>query len=218
VPVASIRPGPRGARERFWPRRLRWRLLGAWRWPAFLVFTAVDGVLLHLLPPIGSDIDLVFGLIVASFGNLALLSIVDLLARFWERKRVELGRPGGPPTAVVMDRIAGGLLLIGAVGLLAAGLGNRRVIVSETEATEENAHAVERWVPRFAPPEYRQRDNIEAANTIRLADGFFRTCIPDDTRLRQLCLFVDTKRDPASVRRDPSTTPNSEYPGGRNRR
>ena len=35
--------------ERFWTRRLRWRLLGAWRWPAFAVAVAVDAVILHTL-------------------------------------------------------------------------------------------------------------------------------------------------------------------------
>lgn len=201
--------------DRFWPRRLRWRLLGVWRWPAFLAFTVVDGVILHLLPPIGTDVELPLGLILASFGNLALLSAVDLLARFWERKRRELGREG-PPTAVVMDRIAGGLLLIGAIGVLAAGLGNRPVIVSETEATEEAARQVRDYVQTRAPEEYRR--NLETADTIRLGDEFFRVCVADDSRQRPLCLFIDTNPDPAIVRRDPSTVPNAQYPGGRNRR
>jgi hypothetical protein len=206
--VASIRPGRRGAREPFWPRRLRWRFLGAWRWPAFVAFTAIDGVILNELPPIGTDVDLGFGLIMAAFGNLALLSIVDLLGRFWERKQAELGRHG-PPTAVVMDRVAGGLLLLGAVGLLAAGLGNRPVIVSETEATEEAARRVREYVLTRAPAEYGR--NLETANTIRLADGYFRTCIARDDRRRHYCLFVDTSERPTQITPDPSAEPNSAY-------
>ena len=34
--------------ERVWHRRLRWRLRGAWQWPAFLALTLVDAVLPRL--------------------------------------------------------------------------------------------------------------------------------------------------------------------------
>jgi hypothetical protein len=203
--------------ERFWTRRLRWRLLGAWRWPAFFAFTALDALILHLLPPLGaeSDLEIPLALILASFGNLAILSGVDLLSRFWERRRAALGQDPGPPTTVLMDRLAGALLVAGALGVLAAGLANRPVIVSETEATEEAARTVRDWVLDRAPEEYRR--NLETANTIRLAEGFFRICIADDTRRRPLCLFVDTNVEPTRIRRDPSTIPNAEYPGGRSR-
>ena len=31
-------------------RRLRWRLRGAWQWPAFIVLTLVDALLVARLP------------------------------------------------------------------------------------------------------------------------------------------------------------------------
>src|SRR5581483_3892249 len=34
--------------------RLRWRRAGAWMWPSFILFTLVDGVVGHSLPPAGS--------------------------------------------------------------------------------------------------------------------------------------------------------------------
>ena len=37
--------------ERLWPARLRWRMRGAWLWPAFFGLTVVDGVLIAVLPP-----------------------------------------------------------------------------------------------------------------------------------------------------------------------
>ena len=36
--------------ERLWWPRLRWRMRGAWQWPAFAVLTLLDGVLLTKLP------------------------------------------------------------------------------------------------------------------------------------------------------------------------
>ena len=41
-----------GTVDRFWTRRLRWRLVGAWRWPAFALFTVVDGLVLHAAVPV----------------------------------------------------------------------------------------------------------------------------------------------------------------------
>ena len=44
--------------ERFWPTRVRWRLRGAWMWPTFVALTLLDGLVLHLLPPVGTGVDL----------------------------------------------------------------------------------------------------------------------------------------------------------------
>jgi hypothetical protein len=107
---------------------------------------------------------------------------------------------------VVVDRGGIALLAVGAVGLAASGLATHHLIVSETNATTANAKAVQSWVARNASAEYRR--NLETANTEKLADGYFRTCIANDGRTRFLCLFVDTKKKPPEVVRDPSTEPN----------
>ncbi|HEX8074957.1 MAG TPA: hypothetical protein VF545_08245 [Thermoleophilaceae bacterium] len=198
--------------ERFWTaRRLRWRLLGAWRWPAFVAFTALDALLLHTLGT-GVRFNIPVSIILASFGNIALLATTDLLARFAERKRAERGIVDDPHLPVAVDRGAVALLAVGAVGLAASGLATHHLIVSETDATEANARAVQRWVERFGTDEYRR--NIDTANTARLADGYFRTCIADDARRRYLCLLVDTKRKPPKVDRDPSAVPNKPRESG----
>ena len=49
-----------------WASRARWRLYGAWRWPALAAFTLCDGLILHLLPPSASGADLAAAIIVAS--------------------------------------------------------------------------------------------------------------------------------------------------------
>jgi hypothetical protein len=190
--------------ERFWTRRLRWRLLGAWRWPAFAVFTIVDALLLHELGT-GVRFNIPAALILASFGNIALLAAADLLARFAARRRAAQGFADGH-LEVTIDRGGIALLAIGAVGLAASGAATHHLIVSETNATTANAHAVENWVARYGAATYRR--NLETANTAKLADNYFRTCIGNDTRDRFLCLFVDTKKKPPEVVRDPSAVPN----------
>ncbi|MEX2023516.1 MAG: hypothetical protein WD993_00390, partial [Thermoleophilaceae bacterium] len=110
---------------------------------------------------------------------------------------------------VLRDRTATVLLLLGLVGIVVSGLANRPVIVSETEATERNAEVVRDYVVHSGDDELQR--NLETANTVRLGDGYFRTCIARDDRERHFCLFVDTRERPPEVVRDPSAEPNTVY-------
>jgi hypothetical protein len=198
--------------ERFWPARLRWRLRGAWMWPAFIAITLLDGILLHRLPPIGTGIDLIPAILLATFGNLVLVGAIGpwLARRLWKRRPA--AEPGAPPRAqleVLSDRIGTGLLLASVVGVVAAGLAARPTVVSETEATEENARAVRDYVLHAGDEEVIR--NLETANTIRLDEGYYRTCIARDDRRHNFCLFVDTDREPTEIVRDRSAEPNSVY-------
>jgi len=210
-----------GSDERFWARRLRWRLRGATQWPVFVLVTLLEGLILDALPPIAfRDMDFVLGVLIATFANLLLIGVgAPLLA-----KRLIARRPASQPEAagpaevereVLQDRIATVLLAAGLGATLVSGLANRPVIVSETEATEENARAVREFVNGSNSEELRR--NIETANTVRLSDGFFRTCIARDDRRRFVCVFVDTRDEPTRIRRDSSEEPNSALtqPGGR---
>jgi hypothetical protein len=198
------------AEDRFWTRRLRWRLLGVWRWPAFVVATVLDAILLHELSPGREQLSLPVGFIYSSFGNLGLIVAADVLARFAERKRAEQGIED-PHLEVQVDRGVVLALAAGVVGVLAWGLATSESRVLETEALEQNAEAVETYVRAHGGEEYVR--NLETANTARLKEDYFRTCISDDERERFLCLFVDTAKDPPQVVRDPSTQPNEEVTG-----
>jgi hypothetical protein len=218
-----------GSELRLRATRLRWRLRGGLMWPAFALTTAADGVLLHALPPLYSGVELIPGLIIASFVNLFLVGAVAP----WLARRLAARQPAGgggptagdvtaaspngsaaasaeaPPYEVLLDRAATGILLAGALGLLAAGLGSRPLVVSETEATEINGRTVRSYV--LGHGDAQQRANVDAANTIRIAEGYFRTCIPSADRRTGWCLFVDTNRRPPEVREDSSPTPNEAY-------
>lgn len=198
------------AEDRFWTRRLRWRLLGVWRWPAFVVATVLDAILLHELSPGREQLSLPVGLIFSSFGNLGLIVAADVLARFAERKRAERGIED-PHLEVQVDRGVVLALAAGVVGVLAWGLATSESRVLETKALEQNAEAVETYVRAHGGEEYVR--NLETANTARLKEDYFRTCISDDERERFLCLFVDTAKDPPQIVRDPSTQPNEEVTG-----
>jgi hypothetical protein len=181
-------------------------------WPAFIAVTLLDGLLLHLLPPVRTGVALIPGILLATFGNLILIGAVApwLARRMWARRPA--GEPGAPPRAqleVLSDRFGTGLLLAGVLGIVAAGLAARPTVVSETEDTERNAEAFRAFVLHTGDEELIR--NLETANTARLAEDYFRTCIARDDRRRYFCAFVDTSRDPARVQLDQSAEPNSAY-------
>lgn len=168
---------------------------------------------MRALPPTSLGVRLVPALILAAAGNLFLVGAV---APYLERRIVRRRPPVAdetvsPPREVSLDRMATTTLLVGVLGLVAAGLAARPLTVSETRATEANAAAVREYVLANGSEEYRR--NLGSANLIRLGDGSFRTCVSADDRNRALCLFVDTNSDPPVVRRDRSTEPNAEWLG-----
>jgi hypothetical protein len=198
--------------ERFWSARLRWRLRGAWMWPSFIGLTLLDGLLLHLLPPVQTGVDLVPGILIATFGNLVLIGAVApwLARRVWARRPA--AAPGAPAKAqleVLTDRIGTWLLVASVAGILAAGLAARPNVISETRDTEANADAVRNFILKSGDQELIR--NMETANTVRLHEGYFRTCVARDDRRHYFCLFVNTHKHPTEVIRDPSQEPNSIY-------
>jgi hypothetical protein len=181
-------------------------------WPSFIAITLLDGLILHLLPPIGTGVDLIPGILLATFGNLFLIGVAApwFARRMWSRRpAAEPGAPAKAQLEVLTDRVGTGLLLASVLGVLAAGLAARPTVVSETEDTERNAEAFRALVLRSGDPELIR--NLETANTVRLREDYFRTCIARDDRRHYFCAFVDTSRHPARVQRDQSAEPNSAY-------
>ena len=192
---------------------MRWRLRGAWMWPSFVAITLLDGVLLHKVPPIREGIDLIPGILLATFGNLVLVGAVGpwLARRTWKRRPA--ADPGAPPKAqleVLSDRIGTGLLVASMFGILAAGLAARPTIVVETKERERAAKELEDYVNAHGGDELRR--NLEASDTARLADGYYRSCIPHDDRDRWTCFFLDARGRDTTLIRDPSQLPNKREP------
>lgn len=199
--------------QRFWPARMRWRLRGAWMWPSFVAITLLDGILLHKLPPVRTGVDLIPGFLVATFANLILIGAVGpwLARRLWKR------RPAADPSApakaqfeVLSDRIGTGLLMAGVLGILAVGVSARPVVVSETEDTERAAFALIHYIESSGNDELIR--NRDTAQTARLSEDYFRTCIRRDDERRYFCFFIDTSRERVAIDRDPSALPNRINP------
>ncbi len=194
---------------------------GALAASAFVVCTAIEGVLLHQLPPVllgirEEGMTVPFALIVASFGNLFLVgAVAPWLARRLEARALAEDLRAVPRELrryALRDRVGALLLVAGLGGWLAAGLASRPLVVSADVERTENARAVRQWVLRYGDRELIT--NLASANTVALADRYFRTCIRRRSG-RFVCLLVDTSRDPPRVVRDPDDRPNPEAIGQR---
>jgi hypothetical protein len=184
--------------------RLRWRLRGAWMWPAFVVVTVADAVLLHALPVATDGIGVVPALLLSGFLNLFVVAVVaPLSGRLVRRRRPDL------PKAVAADYAGATLLAAVAALLLLGGLLHRPAVERAERDLRVQAAAARAFLLTDAPAAVRSR--LGAANTIRLADGFYRTCVPDGRPRRAFCVFVRTTQNPPVVRADPDRSPNAEY-------
>jgi hypothetical protein len=199
----------------FWARRLRWRLIGAWRWPLFLLLTVIDALIVVWLPPNGTSALFVPALVICSFGNLFLIGAVSP----WLARRIIARQGERPPSStfppanhleVLTDRIAAVALLVGLAGLLITGAGNHRTAVCDTDRVCHVGDAARAFVDAHAPAEIRR--NFELLDSRRLGDGsLFRSCVAYDDRRRAYCMFIDAGRKPPTVRPDGDTRPNGLY-------
>jgi hypothetical protein len=195
----------------FWPRRLRWQLLGAWRWPAFLIFTVADAALATAISPTGGRTKFIPALIIAWFGNVLLIGLVAP----WLVRRIAARRGAGAPTStfpprdsseLLVDRVATALLALGLVGVLVAGLGHEQPNLAPTKASADAGDAMRTYVLIHGSPQIKR--NVEAANSERVRANYFRICVPYNNPAHAYCVFVDTHGRSPVVTPDRNTTPN----------
>ncbi len=186
--------------ERLWFTRLRWRMRGAWLWPAFFGLTLADGILITLLPPYGwTPPGLVGGLLLAGFANLLLLAVVAPLAG-----RLLRGRRPDLPRAIAFD-YAGTALFCGlTLTLVIAGILHRPAVSAREDDAAALSAAVHAYVMEQAP---QWAPGLRDVVVREYAPEVFRACVPGADPTRALCLIVDTDRRPARVTRDASMQP-----------
>jgi len=194
--------------ERLWISRLRWRMRGAWMWPAFAALTVLDALLVHARPISGEGTGLVPALLLASFLNLVAVAVgAPIAGALLRRHRRDLPR-------VVAHDYAGTALLVAVTGaLVAGGAAHRPAVLEQRRDLRAAAAATGAYVLRRAPPVYR--GHLGRADTRRVDRDLYRTCVPGNDPRRAFCLFVDTTRSPPAVRLDPSRETNQSFAGRR---
>lgn len=190
--------------ERDRMRRARWRLRGAWMWPAFALLTVLDGIVLHLLPVQTDTARLGPSLLVAAIVNFALLALLAPgLGLALGRLRRDL------PRGVARDYAGTALLVLGAGGVLVLGLAHRDTATRHRAAAAQAASAGASYILAHAPREFA----VEAvhADTLTIRPGtLYRTCAPSAEKPRAWCVLVRPGRGEPSVRYS-SREPNSSF-------
>ncbi len=187
--------------ERVWHRRLRWRLRGAWQWPAFLALTLVDGIVLAVLPPYDGGPQGVYpGVLLAGFLNLLVIAVAaPAVGRLLRRRRPDL------PRLVAADYAGAWLLSAIAALLVAAGLMHRSDVVAENAREQVVAAALHDYVITRAP---QYGGGLGAIDAVRLEPDYYRACVPGRDARHWFCLFVSTDQQPPGITRDTSQAPN----------
>jgi hypothetical protein len=195
---------------------MRWRLIGAWRWPLFVLLTALDALIVVWLPPNGTRALFVPALVICSFANLFLIGAVAP----WLARRMVAHQGERPPSStfppanhleLLTDRIAAIVLVLATVGLLIAGAGNHKVVVAATDRLARGGAAARDFAIVHGPPDVQRNARAANINSHELQqDGLFRMCIPYDDPVRAFCMYVDASRKAPTVRPDSDTRPNGE--------
>jgi hypothetical protein len=189
-------------------RRLRWRRRGAWQWPAFGVLTAIDAIVLALVPFYdGGPGGLYPALLVAAFLNLVVVAVLaPVAARLLRRRRPDL------PRIVARDYAGTALLTVLAALLLAGGLAHRPAAAAAAAERRAVLAGVHAYVLSQEPA---LRASLARTDVVELEPRYFRACVPRPEPQRWLCLFISTDQRPAGLKRDPSETSNAaEQLGG----
>jgi hypothetical protein len=167
--------------------RLRWRLRGAWLWPAFIALTITDAIVGHVLPPVGD------GQTVISAGLVAL--VLNLIAV------ILLSRPlgaalkharGDLPGIVARDYAGTTVVVVIALALLTAGLVHRSTLQAQRNTMYDAIKRAQAYIGARAPAEFRR--NVALVDTFVIQQGsIYRTCVPSDDRKRTYCVIVKDK-------------------------
>jgi hypothetical protein len=188
-----------------WRARLRWRLSGAWQWPAFAVLTAVDAVVLARLPFAGGRANLLGCLLAAGFLNLIVVAAVPRPGGWLLRRR----RPD-LPREVAADRAATVAMVALCVVLIAGGIAHRPALWASDDTLARAVREARVFAAHRAPPQYLP---LHGWDTWVQAPHLFRTCFPGPDPRRDFCVVVRTDEAVPIKRADPDQRPNATIAG-----
>ncbi|HET6509831.1 MAG TPA: hypothetical protein VFG42_23760 [Baekduia sp.] len=188
-----------------WRARLRWRLAGAWQWPAFCVLTVFDTVVLSRLPFAGGRSTLIGSLLAAGLLNMIVVAVVPKVGGPLLRRR----RPDLPREVAADFAGAVGLAALSAV-LLVGGLLHRPTLRADDRTmafavAEARAFAGHRAPKRYLP--------LRGQDTWHPGPGVYRSCFEGPDPQRDFCVVVRTDDPRTIVRADPDQRPNATVAG-----
>ncbi len=188
-----------------WRARLRWRLAGAWQWPAFVVLTIVDAVVLSRLPFAGGRGNLLGCLLAAGLLNVILLAVVPRPGGWLLRRR----RPDLPRE--IAGDFAGAFALVGlCVVLIVGGLVHRPALRANDSARALATGEARTFAAHRAPRAYLP---LRGEDTWQQGPDLFRTCFEGPDPKKDFCVVVRTDEAVPIKRVDPDMRPNDVIAG-----
>ena len=168
-----------------WLVRARWRLVGAWMWPAFVVLAIADGLIGHALPLAGDSESAVGAFLLGLILNLVAVAVIALpLGALLRHRRRDL-----PPA--IARNYAGSLgIVVVTLALLAIGLGHRASIVSDRATMRDADVRAAAYIGDHAPAQFR--GDADELSTVVIQDGMlYRACAGNTADTREYCVIVN---------------------------
>ena len=202
--MAADRPRDR-APLALWRTRVRWRLAGAWQWPAFFLLTAVDTVVLSRLPFAGGRSTLIGSLLAAGLLNVIVLAVLPRPGGWLLRRR----RPD-LPREIAADRAGTAGLIALCVVLVVGGVLHRPSLREADAALVTASGEARTYAAHHAPAGYQP---LHGEDTWRQAGDLFRTCFEGPDPRKDFCVFVRLDEAVPIVRPDRDQRPNATIAG-----
>jgi hypothetical protein len=182
--------------DRAMTSRMRWRMRGAWLWPAFVVLTVLDGLIVHARPLGGQGTGLVPALLLSGFINLGAVALIGpVAARLLRRRRRDL------PQIVALDYAGTALLALVLAAVIIVGELHHGDVTRERRATVFAAATARDYVARHGPREYRRAGGV--SDTLRVDPGkLYRTCVSGPDPARPFCVVVHLDTQPPRLVKD----------------
>jgi hypothetical protein len=168
-----------------WLVRARWRLRGAWMWPAFVLLAVLDGIVGHVLPVAGAGESVLGGIVVALVLNLiGAAALARPIAVLLRRRRPDL------PADIARNYAGSACIALVTVGFLVLGLAHHSSVVRADATMRDAAARAAAYIGDHAPERFRV--DASHVDTVTIQTGsLYRACVADTTGARDYCVVVD---------------------------
>jgi hypothetical protein len=174
-----------------WVVRARWRMVGAWMWPAFVILAFADGVIGHALPLAGDTESVMGGILLGLIANLvAVVLLAWPLAMLLRLRRRDL------PTAIARNYTGTLGIVLVTLAFAAIGLGHRAAIASDRATMRDAAARAAAWIGDHAPGQF-QADAADLTTVVIQDRVLYRVCAANAAGSRDFCVVVDERRPAA---------------------
>jgi hypothetical protein len=168
--------------------RLRWRLSGAWLWPALLVLSIVDAAVVHWLPPAGDSEGAVGAWLLSSALMLAAVVFASpVVGALLRRVRTDL------PRTVARNYAGTGAAIAVSLALATGGVVHHHTITEDRAALLDAENRAVAWIGDHAPAQFMT--NVRDLSTLAIQPPeIYRFCVANALGTHDWCVVVNRRK------------------------